>query len=378
MKFLHLSDLHLGKRVSEFSMTEEQEYIINQILGIARGEAPSAVVLAGDIYDKPVPTIEAVRLFDRFLSSLVQMGVEVLVISGNHDSAERLSFASSLLGSRGVHISPAFSGEIVPVTLNDGFGAVNFYLLPFIKPLQAARAYADDGIKSYTQAIAAAVAHMNVDFSARNVLVTHQFVTGAERSGSEELSVGGADNVDVGVFDGFDYVALGHIHGPQNVCGQRVRYCGTPLKYSFSEAKQNKSVTIVEIGKKGEMNIRLRELTPRRDWVQLRGTYENLTQKSFVDSQNRENYYKIVLTDEDDIPEGMAKLRYFYPNLMALEYDNARTRAESDLSEGGDVSNKTPFELFGELYEKQNGRPMTDEMNGVIKDLIERIWEGDK
>ena len=219
---------------------------------------------------------------------------------------------------------------------------------------------------------------MGVDLSARNVLVTHQFVTGAVRSQSEEISVGGTDNVDGSVFEGFDYVALGHIHGPQKIGRETVRYCGTPLKYSFSEANHKKSVTIVELGKKDEAEVRTADLVPRRDWVQLHGTYAAVTAKSFVDGQNRDNYFKVVLTDEEDIPEGVAKLRYFYPNLMALEYDNSRTRAEADLGEGGDVSNKTPLELFAELYEKQNGRQMTEEMNLLVGKLISDIWEGAK
>ena len=377
MKFLHLSDLHLGKRVNEFSMAEEQEYILNEILRIAGEEKPDAVVIAGDVYDKPVPTVEAVKLFDRILSSLADSGVQTLVIAGNHDSAERLSFAAGLLGGRGVHIAPPFTGEVVPLCLVDGFGKVNFYLLPFIKPVQAARAYADEGIKSYTQAVGAAISRMGVDPGERNVLVAHQFVTGAVRSESEEISVGGSDNVDGSVFGVFDYVALGHIHGPQNACGDRVRYCGTPLKYSFSEADQQKSVTVVEMGAKGDVGIRLRALTPRREWVALRGSYADLTAKQFTSALRRDDYYKITLTDEDDIPEGMAKLRYFYPNLMSLEYDNARTRAESDLSEGG-AADKSPCELFAELYEKQNGRPMTEEMSDIVRGLIERIWEGEK
>lgn len=378
MKFLHLSDLHLGKRVNEFSMTEEQDYILHKILDIVKAETPDAVVIAGDVYDKPVPPVEAIKLFESFLCALAEMNVAVLIISGNHDSAERLSFASGLLGGSGIYISPAYGGATAPVQLNDEWGEVNFYLLPFVKPANVARAFPNEDIQSYTDAVRAAIAHMGVNFSARNVLVTHQFVTGAVRSQSEEISVGGADNVDGSVFEGFDYVALGHIHGPQKIGRETVRYCGTPLKYSFSEANHKKSATIVEMGAKGEVEVKTVDLVPRRDWVQLHGTYAAVTAKSFVDGQNRDNYFKIVLTDEEDIPEGAAKLRYFYPNLMALEYDNSRTRAEANLSEGGDVSNKTPLELFAELYEKQNGRQMTEEMSSLVGKLISDIWEGAK
>ena len=379
MKFLHLSDLHLGKRVNEFSMLGEQEAVLGQITDIAARERPDAVVIAGDVYDKPVPPVEAVKLLDGFLRALTQRGIKILMISGNHDSAERLSFLSGILGGSGIFIAPAFGGSVAPVTLEDGFGKVNFYLLPFVKPVNVARAFPEEGIEDYTSALRAAIAHMNVDFSARNVLVTHQFVTGAERSESEELSVGGTDNVDGSVFVGFDYVALGHIHAPQNAGSPVVRYCGTPLKYSFSECSQKKSVTVVEMGEKGRVDVRTVPLVPVRDFVELRGTYAEVTQKSCLEKLNTEDYYKITLTDEEDVPEGVAKLRLFYPNLMALEYDNSRTRAGESASDGGDVRGKTPSELFGELYEKQNGRPMTEEMARYMEDLIEKVWgEGDE
>ena len=363
MKFLHLSDLHLGKRVNEFSMLGEQEAVLGQITDIVARERPDAVVIAGDVYDKPVPPVEAVKLLDGFLRALTQRGIKILMISGNHDSAERLSFLAGILGGSGIFIAPAFGGSVAPVTLEDGFGKVNFYLLPFIKPVNVSRAFPEEGVEDYTSALRAAITHMSVDFSARNVLVTHQFVTGAERSESEELSVGGTDNVDGSVFAGFDYVALGHIHAPQNVGSPVVRYCGTPLKYSFSECSQKKSVTVVEMGEKGSVEVRTVPLVPVRDFVALRGTYAEVTQKSYLEKLNTEDYYKITLTDED----------------MALEYDNSRTRAGESASDGGDVRGKTPSELFGELYEKQNGRPMTEEMARYMEDLIEKVWgEGDE
>ncbi len=378
MKFLHLSDLHLGKRVNEFSMIEEQDYILNSIICIARDEKPAAVVIAGDVYDKPVPTVEAVKLLDSFLNRLTAMGINVLIISGNHDSAERLSFGANLLGGSGVYISPAYDGKVEPVTFSDELGGVNFYMLPFIKPAIVARVFEGEGAESYTAALRAAVSHMNIDVKLRNVLITHQFVTGALRSDSEEISVGGSDNVDASVFEQFDYVALGHIHAPQKIGRETIRYCGTPLKYSFSEVNQQKSVTIVEMGAKGDVRVRTAPLVPRRDLAALRGTYAEVTAKSFTEKLNRDDYYKITLTDEEDIPECVAKLRYFYPNLMALEYDNARTRAELDLSDAGDVQNKTPLQLFSELFEKQNGKPMTEEMQNAISSLIQSIWEEDR
>ena len=265
MKIIHLSDLHLGKRVHEFSMLDDQRYILKQILEHVAEEHPDAVILAGDIYDKPVPPAEAVQLFDQFLCGLAEQGVEVMIISGNHDSAERIAFGGKLMEHSGVHVSPVYDGDVKPVELEDEYGIVQFFLLPFIKPIHVRRCYAEEEIESYTDAMRTAISHMERNADARQVLVTHQFVTGAERSDSEEISVGGTDNVDVTVFDGFDYVALGHIHRPQRIMRDTVRYCGTPLKYSFSEAGHEKSLTVVELEEKGKVSIRRIPLTPKHD-----------------------------------------------------------------------------------------------------------------
>ena len=375
MKFFHLSDLHLGKRVNEYSLLEDQQYILNKIIIEAEREKPRAVLISGDVYDKPVPPVEAVKLFGDFLTSLKKLGAEVLVISGNHDSAERLSFAADLLGVSGVHISPAYDGELTKVVLSDEFGRVNFYLLPFIKPAHVSRVTGEE-VGSYTAAVEMALTLGEIDYSERNVLLCHQFVTGASRCESEELSVGGLDNVDGGVFKGLDYVALGHIHGPQNI-SLAVRYCGTPLKYSFSEVNHKKSITVVELGKKGDVKVGTIPLKPLRDFHVIRGSYEEVTSKSFLNGKSPDDYYKITLTDEEDIPECFAKLRCFYPNLMALEYDNARTRAEGGYSGAESVADKSPLELFSELYKKQNGVDLTDEMVKTLSEIIERIWEGE-
>lgn len=246
MKFIHLSDLHLGKRVNGFSMLEDQRVVLAQILSIIDEESPDAVLIAGDVYDKGVPPIEAVELFDWFLVELAPR--QVFIISGNHDSPERLAFGSRLLDASGIHISPVYDGQVKPVSLTDSHGAVDIYMLPFVKPVHVRRFFPE--VESYTDAVRAAVAGMQVDTQKRNVLLTHQFVTGAETSDSEELSVGGTDNVDASVLEPFDYVALGHIHGPQNIGSEKIRYCGTPLKYSFSEANHKKSVTVAELGER--------------------------------------------------------------------------------------------------------------------------------
>lgn len=320
MKFLHLSDLHIGKRVNEFSMLEEQEYILTKIINIIDDENPDAVVIAGDVYDKSVPSAEAVQLFDDFLCRLAKRKLQVFVISGNHDSAERMAFGGRLMDISGVHMSPVYNGNVEPISLDDEFGKVNFFMLPFVKPANVRRFFEDAEIESYTDAIRVAVENMNVNTDERNVIVTHQFVTGAEKCESEEISVGGSDNVDASVFDCFDYVALGHIHGPQNIGSERVRYCGTPLKYSFSEAKHKKSVTVVGMGEKGSLEICTIAIEPKRDMREIKGTYAEITLKENYINTNTDDYMHITLTDEEDIPDAIGKLRVIYPNLMKLDY----------------------------------------------------------
>ena len=253
MKLIHLSDLHLGKRVNEFPMLADQRFILAQILQIIDGERPDGVLIAGDVYDKSVPPVEAVELFDDFLVQLAERKIPAFVIGGNHDSPERLAFCNRLIDASGIHISPAYTGAVQPLTLSDEYGKINLYMLPFVKPANVRRFFPEEPLESYTDALRTAIGGMHVNFAERNVLITHQFVTGAARCDSEEISVGGTDNVDSSVFDGFDYVALGHIHGAQNVSSQRVRYCGTPLKYSFSEANQQKSVTVAELKEKARL-----------------------------------------------------------------------------------------------------------------------------
>lgn len=378
MKLIHLSDLHLGKRVNEFSMIDDQRYILDQILQVLDAERPDAVLIAGDVYDKPVPTAEAVALLDRFLVDLSRRELQVFVISGNHDSAERMAFGGRLMEQSGVHLAPVYDGTAARWTLTDEHGPVNLYLLPFVKPVHVRRCFPEREIETYTDAVAAAVEAMDVDPAARNVLVTHQFVTGADRCESEEVSVGGSDNVDASVFDGFDYVALGHLHGPQTVGRETVRYCGTPLKYSFSEVHHKKSVTVVELGEKGNVTVRTVPLTPQRDLVELRGTYEDVTRRDFYEGTGYgDSYVHITLTDEEDVPDALAKLRLIYPYLMKLEYDNCRTRAAGVGDGGGDLRHSSPMELLEEFYEKQNGQPMGLEQRQFARQLMERIWEGD-
>lgn len=376
MKFLHLADLHLGKRVNGFSMLEGQAHILRQILAILDDEQPDGVLIAGDVYDKSVPSVEAVELLDGFLTELRARGVPVLLISGNHDSPERLAFGGRVMDSCGIHISPVYDGALAPVTLQDAFGPVHVWLLPFVKPAHVRRWFPDADIESYTDAMAEAVAHMDIDTAARNVLVTHQFVTGGTRSGSEELSVGGTDNVDSGVFAPFDYVALGHLHGAQHIGRETIRYAGSPLKYSFSEARQHKSVTVVTLGEKGDVQVRTVALTPLRELREIRGSYDELTARSFYEHTTyRSDYLHLILTDEQDVFDAMSRLRTIYPYLMTLDYDNARTRAAGGMSVPAETERRTPLELFEALYQRQNHRPMSEVQRAYIAQLMEQIME---
>ncbi len=376
MKFLHLADLHLGKRVNGFSMLEDQAHILRQIFAILDGEQPDGVLIAGDVYDKSVPSVEAVELLDGFLTELRTRGVPVLLISGNHDSPERLAFGGRVMDSCGIHISPVYDGALAPVTLHDEFGPVHVWLLPFVKPAHVRRWFPDADIESYTDAVAEAVAHMDIDTAARNVLVTHQFVTGGTRSGSEELSVGGTDNVDSGVFAPFDYVALGHLHGAQHIGSETIRYAGSPLKYSFSEARQHKSVTVVTLGEKGDVQVRTVALTPLRELREIRGSYDELTARSFYEHTTyRSDYLHLILTDEQDVFDAMSRLRTIYPYLMTLDYDNARTRAAGGMSVPAETERRTPLELFEALYQRQNHRPMSEVQRAYIAQLMEQIME---
>lgn len=377
MKLIHISDLHLGKKVNEISMLDEQEHILNEIAEIAKGEKPCVMVIAGDIYDKPVPPAEAVRLFDSFLVRISEAEIPVFAISGNHDSPERIAFGSKLMKRSGVYLSPVYNGVTEPVTIEDEYGKVNFYMLPFVKPSSVRRFFSDENIESYDDAVRAAVKAMNVDTSERNVMIAHQFVTGAERCDSESVSVGGVDDVGADIFADFDYAALGHIHGAQRVGAETVRYCGTPLKYSFSEVNHKKSVTVAELKEKGSTEIRTVPLTPINEMREIKGSYMEVTSRGFYTEENRNDYVRVILTDEQDIPEGIGKLRAVYLNIMALEYDNKRTRAEYRDIELTNEKIKTPTELFSEFYEQRNNAPMSAEQQEYISELIEELWDNE-
>lgn len=374
MKIVHLSDLHLGKWVNGFSMLEDQKYILDQILSVIESEQPEAVLISGDIYDRSVPPAEAVQLFDGFLVGLAERGTEVFIISGNHDSAERLAFGGRLMEGSGVHFSPVYDGNVQSVLFTDAWGEVMIYMLPFVKPAHVRR-WLGTETGSCTEAVAAAISRMEIDPQRRNVLMTHQFVTGAERSESEDVSVGGTDNVDASVFFPFDYVALGHIHGPQFVERETIRYCGTPLKYSFSEKDHKKSVTVAELRKKGNIILHTVPLTPLHDLREIRGSYEELTLRKNYERTDVDDYIHAILTDEEDVPDAAARLRLIYPNLMKLDYDNTRTRTSAYITEGAALRPRSERELFAEFYEKRNGRPMNEEQEKMVSVLLDEIRE---
>lgn len=375
MKIMHLSDLHIGKKVNEYSMLQDQIYILKEILRIIDNEKVETVIIAGDVYDRSLPPNEALELFDEFLYQLSGRNVNVFVISGNHDSPERISYGGRMMTENKIFLSPVYDGNVKPITLNDDYGEVNFYLLPFVRPADIRRYFPDENIENYTDAVKVAIDNMNVDFSERNILVTHQFVTGAELSESEDIIVGGTDNVSGEVFDGFDYVALGHIHREQTVGKDNIRYCGTPLKYSFSEAKNIKSVTILDFNDKGNIEYSKIPLTPLRDMREIRGTYYELTLKSNYESTNTEDYLHITLTDEEDIPDAIGKLRSIYPNIMKLDYDNLRTRGSGTVDAIENIESKSPFELFADLFKQQNNQDMSEEQEEIMRNLIDKIWE---
>lgn len=376
MKIIHLADLHIGKRVNEFSMIDDQKYILNQILEIIDKEKPDAVIIAGDVYDKQVPSIEAVELLDSFISDISKRKTTTFIISGNHDSAERLAFGSSLMAMGKIYISPVYNGKISKYTLKNDFGSANFYLLPFVKPNHVKRFFPDEKIESYTDAIRVVVDNLKLDTSEINILIAHQFVTGASRTESEEISVGGLDNVDASVFEDFDYVALGHIHRPQKIGTERIRYCGTPLKYSFSEVNDTKSVSIIEINSKEDFNLRTIPLIPKRDMRKIRGTYEELITKTSYKNTNTDDYIHVTLTDEFNVTDAIQKLRVIYKNIMKLEYDNMRTRESRKINlDDMVIENKNPLEIFSEFYKLQNNQEMDDEQKEIIKKIMEEVWE---
>jgi len=381
MKFLHLSDLHIGKSVNGFSMIAEQKHAFGQIIGYIKTENPAAVVIAGDVYDRAVPGVEAVRVFDDFLTDLAREDVAVILISGNHDSPERINYASRLLADKQIYVYGAFDGSLHKVTLTDEYGFVNFWLLPFIKPISVRGMFGEKEIESYDETIAAAIESADIDYTARNVLVTHQFYTKAgvtpTRSESELSPVGGLDAVDAGIIEGFDYASLGHLHGRQSVGSEHIYYCGSPIKYSFSEWRQEKSLTLVELGQKGNLTVTPLPLSPIHDMREIKGEMDKLISDDVSCLADKEDYLRVVLTDEDEIIDPMGKLRSVYPNIMSLDFENTRTSIDiSGITTDTDTIGKlSPYELFREFFLDVQGSAMNEEQAEIVRELLERSDE---
>lgn len=376
MKILHLSDLHFGKRLNNFSLLEDQYHINQQIFKLAEDTHIEAVIIAGDVFDKQIPSAGAIQLFDDFLNFWAELNLPVFIISGNHDSAERLSFGANIFSNSNIYISPVYNGQITPITLNDAYGKINFYLLPFIKPATVRPFFPDEKINSYTEAVQTVLKKLPLNKNERNILIAHQFVTGAVLSDSEEIVIGGLDNIDAHIFNSFDYVALGHIHTPQTILRDTIRYCGTLLKYSFSEANQQKSATIVNIKTKGQIDIDTYPVKPLHDMRKIKGTYAELTSRQTYINTDTNDYILATLTDEEDIPDAVNRLRSIYPNIMQLNYDNTRTRTSRNIETIDTNTAKAPLKLFNEFYKLQNNQPLNEIQSQIIQDLISAIWEG--
>ncbi len=378
MRLLHIADLHVGKRVCEFSMLADQRHVLGQVLGLLREREVDALLVAGDLYDKPQPSSEAVALVDWFLSEVEATGVPAVVIPGNHDSAERVAYASGVLARHGVYVSPVYGGEIEPVELADEYGPVRIWPVPFLRPASVRHFHPAEPVENYTDAMRVALGGCDLAGCARNVAVAHQFVTSGgfapERCDSE-VNVGGLDNVDASVFDSFGYVALGHIHGAQRVGRDTVRYAGSILKYSLSEADGHKSATLIELGEPGtEPKIELVPLAPLHDLRRVRGPLERLVSAEVVAAAPADDYLHVVLTDENPAIDAMARLRNVYPNVMSVSYDNVRTRAEGLAEDAAPVDGgATPLELFGEFYERQNGSELSEAQRAIVVDELGKI-----
>lgn len=379
MKFIHLSDLHIGKSVKSTSLLDDQRHILQKILDIIRLHTPDGILIAGDIYDHPNPSGEAMSLFDDFLYELscLEPHVEVFIISGNHDSAERIAYGSRIMNRSGIHLSPIYNGDIHPILMHDSHGDLAVYMLPFVKPATVRHYFPDDEINTEDDAIRCCVEHFcDFDSSRRNICVAHQFITGASLSGVEEGNVGTLDAVGADVFEKFDYVALGHLHGPQDPVSNKVRYCGSPLKYSFSEIDHHKSVTLIDMAEKDNTQITLIPLDqPLHEWYDIQSTFDELSSQQYRDShpQYVQAYLRVTLTDENFINGGFNALKAVYPNLLELHYDNQITRNANNDASLSDTARKNIEELFSELFKAQMGRPMDEHEVDFIHSLSDSL-----
>lgn len=377
MKFFHISDLHIGKKLREMDITKDQEHILNEIIELADNKKPDAFLISGDVYDRSVPAANAINLFNDFITELESRKIKVFIISGNHDSPERIQFANKILEKNDIHIAGTFDGKMKSVELEDEFGPINIYMLPFIKPSIVANFFEDKIIDSYEKAARIVIDEENIDSKQRNVLIAHQFVTNngkePEQSESESIRVGGLDNIDVSIFDKFDYVALGHIHRPQKVGRDTVRYCGTPLKYSFSECNHEKSITMVEFNEKDDITITKLSLHPIKDMRIIKDTLDNLLNNEEYTKYSND-YINAIVTDEDELFDPIGQLRNVYKNILLLEIENTRSQyIEDELIFSTKVKEKAPFELFQDFYFSQNNVDMSSSQEKILLEILDNL-----
>ena len=377
MIIAHISDLHLGKSLHNYSLIEDQDYILEEIAGILVEKKVDVLIIAGDVYDKNVAPEAGLRVLRKFLNRLVEAKIKVLIISGNHDSAERLTFGAEFMTDKGIYFSKLYDGSIEPITFEDDFGPVNFYLLPFVKPSLVQHYFENEKIDSWNDAIRCAVEHMKVNYSERNVAVAHQNIMNAERCESEEIIIGFQDAVSDEVFKDFDYTALGHIHKQQKIGKHNVMFSGTPLKYSTSEFAHKKVMPLITLGEKGKVDIELIALEPKRDLRQITGTLDEIMKSANTDPYNHEDFIDVVLTDENEVMDAISTLRSVYPNVLKITYDNKASRAAENIEKLGAVDKKNPLEIFETFFNSRRGREMYEEEKEYIHSLIEKIWGED-
>ena len=367
MKFLHVADLHIGKKLKGYSLLEDQKFVLNQIIQTALEKKVDGVLIAGDVYDTSIPNIEAVNLFDKFLSDLVLNNINAYIVSGNHDNIHRITFGSNIMSKAGIHFAKKYDGELKPLKLSDN---VNIWLLPFIRPMDIREFHPDFQTSNYNEMMKVVIENAKIDETQTNVLVAHQFVTcGAqtpERSESETCSLGTMDNVDVSNFDKFDYVALGHIHKSQPMGRNEVRYAGSPLKYSFSELNQKKQMVILNVQDK-KVDLEFIDFKFVNELKEFVGSFEKLSQQEPTDA-----YVRLVVQD-DYILDIKHKLESVFKNIMEIEFDNETTRENNSLTYSEDMENLSPFELFKDFYQQQNNKTMTDEQLKIVQEVFEEM-----
>ena len=379
MKILHLADLHLGKRVNEISMIEDQKYILDEIIALIKEESVEIVLLCGDIYDKSIPTIEAIHLLDEFLDQLSKMEIKVLMISGNHDSIDRLSFGKSLFKRSNLYIASQFEDKIEKLTIKEEKMTVNFYMLPFVKPAYISHKF-ELQTESYEECFRYLIEHTKINEEETNILLTHQFVTAnkkdPELSDSETSNLGGIDNIDFHVFDPFDYVALGHIHKPQAMGRDKVRYAGSILKYSFSEVHMDKKAVILTIADNKDVKLSFYPLKPLRDMREIECSLKQLLKKE-CEIGNSEDYMHVILTDEEQILDAIGKVRTIYPNVMQISFKNRRNMKELEAVGVGikedQISDQSPMELFEQFYKMQNHIDLDEKRSKLALSVFEEV-----